>query len=440
MNDFTRRNFIKKTSALGAGIMLGAGLKAGSSEASDKNYGDEYILRGRETMEAVRATEVEKIERAAAMAASALAAGKKIYSEVTIGHMMHIETADDRIGNPALFRTLPGWASNPAEEYLKMQAGDFFITNYPVQHCMDAHNRGVKVVGVTSPFIPDEESGDSINPWAEGYFISHVSDLIIDSKTPHSEGIVDVTEIPAVPLFPGSALTLTLIYWMLNAELADKIAQDHASKPMEKALEYYNIAMERYNEAALQIGEIKQAGVIAAERILNGAKFYIYDKHNALTSEACGRASGLMLSNGINADLANLKYGDILVMGMNSSNDPQDIKVAQKAKKLGAWVVGIGPKGTDGITSGERTLQFVDVPLDNRSGDSWGCIGIKGRTKKICPTGGITNAMLFWAFQAQMVAEMVKRGEVPYIWMGFHIKEGRDYDNAMRPLFLKRGY
>lgn len=439
-NSISRRDFFKKTAVTGSGFALGNLLMMNRTLAFSRNYGDVFIQKGRETLCAVKSTEMEKIEQAAAKAAATLASGKNIYSEVTIGHMMFQETNNDRIGNPGIFKTLPREASNPPEVYQAMQPGDFFIANYPHQYCLDAHKRGVYVVGVTSPFVPDKNSGDYVNPWAEGYFMTQVSDLVIESYTPHSEGLVPIPEIPVAPVFPGSELTLSLIYWMLNAELADKIANGNSSKPLEKATEYYNIALQRYDEAARQIHTLKDAGANAAERILKGSKFYIYDKRNELVGEASGRASGLMLTNGIGPDLKTLKYGDILVIGAYSSDDKQDIDVAKRAREIGAWIVGIGPTGTEGDTSGERTLKLVDVPLDNRSPDQWGCIPIQGRAEKICPTSGITNAMLFWSFQAHMTGEMIERGAVPYIWMGFHLKGGREYDNAMRPFFMKRGY
>ncbi len=424
----------------GASAALSGILGALPVSARTKDYGDEFIKKGRKHLSLVREEESEHIERAAAMAAFSLSAGKKIYSEVTIGHMMFQETRDERMGNPKLFTTLPQWMGNSADEYLKMQKGDFLITNYPSQHCLDAHKRGVFVTGVTSPFVPDEKSAAYVNPWEEGYYIKHVSDLVIECKTPYTEGIVNVTEVPEIPLFPGSELTLALIYWMVNAELANKVTNGQDARSKEKAEEYFEILMARYDEAALQIAEIKQAAQIVAERVINGAKFYVYDQKGQLTSEACGRASGLMLTQETNAKLNKLKYGDILVLGAYSSNEPLDIDVAERAREKGAWVVGIGPLGTEGNSSGERTLKHVHLPLDNRSWDSWGCVSIKGMERRICPTSGIISAMLFWAFQAQMVTEMLKKGEVPYVWMGFHMKEGRDYDNVMRPLFLKRGY
>ncbi len=300
------------SSLFGAGTALSVIFGALPASSRTKDYGDEFIKKGRKHLLLVGEKEIEHIERAANMAASSLTAGQKIYSEVTIGHMMFQETRDERIGNPKLFRTLPKWMGNSADEYLKMQKGDFFMTNYPYQHCLDARARGVLVTGVTSPFVPDEKSAAHVNSWAEGYSIKQVSDIVIDCKTPHTEGIVNVTEIPEIALFPGSELTLALIYWMVNAELANKVMNGHNASSKKKAEEYFEILMARYDEAALQIADIKHGAQIAAERVINGAKFYVYERTGELTSEACQRASGLMLTQKTNAKLNNLKYGDFL--------------------------------------------------------------------------------------------------------------------------------
>jgi hypothetical protein len=35
---------------------------------------------------------------------------------------------------------------------------------------------------------------------------------------------------------------------------------------------------------------------------------------------------------------------------------------------------------------------------------------------------------------------MVRRGFVPWFWMGFFQVGGKEYDDAVRPFFLKQGY
>ena len=54
--------------------------------------------------------------------------------------------------------------------------------------------------------------------------------------------------------------------------------------------------------------------------------------------------------------------------------------------------------------------------------------------------GDIINNWLMWIFTAQFVDEMVRRGWVPWFWMGGFRVGGGEYNNANRPFFLEQGF
>ena len=63
-----------------------------------------------------------------------------------------------------------------------------------------------------------------------------------------------------------------------------------------------------------------------------------------------------------------------------------------------------------------------------------------GRTDPICPTSGIVGNVIQQMICAQWTDEMVRRGSVPYYWMGFFQAGGRPYDDAIRPHFEAQGF
>jgi len=48
--------------------------------------------------------------------------------------------------------------------------------------------------------------------------------------------------------------------------------------------------------------------------------------------------------------------------------------------------------------------------------------------------------MLMWIFTGQFIDEMVRRGWIPWFWMGFYQVGGKEYDDAIKQFFQKQGF
>ena len=82
----------------------------------------------------------------------------------------------------------------------------------------------------------------------------------------------------------------------------------------------------------------------------------------------------------------------------------------------------------------------VDDAFNTYSPESGGVLTVRGFDTTVCPTAGLTGLLVHWMLMAAWTDHMARRGEMPYYWQGFHERGGRDYDNAVRPYFMKRGY
>ena len=106
----------------------------------------------------------------------------------------------------------------------------------------------------------------------------------------------------------------------------------------------------------------------------------------------------------------------------------------KNTKEKGAFIIASGP-------STQRELKaLADVYFDNLSPEGGGLFEIKGIDGKVSTTGGVMNNWLMWIFTAQFVDEMVRRGWIPWFWIGGYTVGGGDYNKAARPFFFKQGF
>jgi uncharacterized phosphosugar-binding protein len=448
-DDLTRREVLKTTliTTIGAASMAtgcsnpGRGKSAAPSiaQAGAANpehtfghtiaFGDEYHARIIEIMEAVRRTEMPATEDVSARMAAAVRGGNSVWLQAKQGHMPRHELDMANSGNPGLFGSNGEWDDG---EYDKMRAGDVLVTNYINDNVARVRKAGVYVAGVTVSYqdTPSAPRG-LINPNANGWYLSDVSDVIIDSHSPMEQGIVTCPEIPEMKIAPSSANPLTAVFWMLTAEGANKLANP-ASKGAPMAERFLDTTIERITAAYQpQRERIFEAAATAAKKIGAGARFHVTSDHRGVEEEATGTASGPMMTNAFRKEK---RKGDVHLLAAIEPDSPKIITEAKVAREKGQYVVSIGPAGSKEIAA------VSDVFIDNHCPEGGGLVEVPGYAERIGAAGGILNNILAWCFTAQMVDEMVRRGWVPWFWMGFYLRGGKEYDEAVGPLFQRQGF
>jgi hypothetical protein len=91
-------------------------------------------------------------------------------------------------------------------------------------------------------------------------------------------------------------------------------------------------------------------------------------------------------------------------------------------------------------TSGARLFKEVDAAFHTCCDERAGVIEVDGFPEKVSPLTGLTGNLVHWMLTAQWADHMARRGEMPYFWQGMHETGGMEYDEMVRPYFLKRGY
>ena len=380
------------------------------------------------------AGETELVGELTSRAATVVRQGHTVWTAMADGHMPHVEQRADRLGSPGIMKDEKGL------QHLK--AGDMLFTNYCNKEVLAVRERGVYVVAVTVSYRDNEfrPAGftDESHSNPDGLKLKDVSNIILHSHTPYTQGLVRAPEIPEFTLCPSSQTGLGALHWMLNAELANKLANP-AAKTVEKSVEYLEILVDRIGQIARHREQLRETAVAMTRRIRQGGRWFVRSlAHTGLSSEMVHVASGPMIVNA--GDWSAKPRENVMLVSTIHPSHAGEMKIAQAARQEGALVIGIGPTTLDGETPPQGTFAHCQVHFENFSPESHGVIRIPGRQQPICPTTGLTTNVIQQMLCAQWVDEMVRRGAVPYFFQGGYQQGGSEYNAAMRIHFERQGF
>jgi uncharacterized phosphosugar-binding protein len=247
-----------------------------------------------------------------------------------------------------------------------------------------------------------------------------------------------LTPVPHLKILPTSPITV-VEYWTIMAQLSRNLAEKDTSGAFDMAAAYLDTLMGRLDAFHERfIGDVNTAGEKMAERILKGGRMIPWSSRDELFIEASGTAGGLMGIYPLKPD--SLTVNDVVIIATASATPEKEMEMARKVRARGAFLIGIFPfRREDGIST-EPLRSLCDMSFDNLSGDVYGVFRVKGYKDKIIPTQVMMNNYIYWALTGAYVQSMESRGIAPYYWMSFHVPGGKEYDDSIRPLFLKRGY
>jgi len=378
--------------------------------------------------------EAELVGELSSRAARVVRNNRTIWTSMNDGHMPHWEQRSDRQGSPGIMKDQASWKP--------LKAGDMLFTNHCNKQVLAARERGVFVVAVTVSYIDNEfrPAGftDESHSNPDGLKLKDVSNVILHSHTPYTQGLVRAPEIPEFTLCPSSQTGLGALHWMLNAELASRLKSPGA-KPGQVGLQYLDTLVNRIKRIATHRDRIRETAVEMTQRIRRGGRWFVRAAaHKGLVSEMEHVASGAMIVNW--GDWSAKPRNNVLLVSTITPNHSKETKAAQKARSEGALVIGIGPKTLDGKTPRDGLFSHCHVTLENFSPESHGVIRIPGRKKPICPTTGLTTNVIQQMLCAQWTDEMVRRGSVPYFFQGGYQQGGSEYNAAMKIHFERQGF
>ncbi len=395
----------------------------------------------------IRDTQIGNIVRAMEAAHESKRKGGTIYSNLYYGHYAQYAGSRNRPGQPWV---LPHYAALTKEQFASMKPGDFLLTNYADQARREARDRGVFVAGVTNNYMRFYKTPpDGMNPNRMEVSIEDVSTMVIDSQVPWNNGLVATPKIPHFRLCPSSGISQYAVYWACTASLAALIGSKGGNNGAELAGGYLSMTLDRFERIRTDRPKIDRIARKWADLTLyKNARLYVYGRPlaidgnhpplNMFANDAVDTASSAMWPRLY--DESKVTSRDIVLIGSEYSDHPGDLETARKAKERGAYTVAFCPYATEGDASGPRLFKAVDDALNTYCDERAGVLAVPGYDEKICPLTGLAGNLLLWMLTAQWAEHMLLRGEIPYFWMNHDERGGREYDNAVEPYFMQRGY
>lgn len=397
-------------------------------------FGEEYFQNAVKLITAIR-DDAPIIAEVSTKAVEALRAGHDVYANVVTGHMPTYELVNEREGNPAQF-IFNGHDANTPEEYAAMGPGDMLLTNRVSPEVKAARDAGAYVVVYTTCYVNNRWTPPGeVHPNENDLMPEDVASRVIESHIPWKQGLVNIPQIPEMPVFPGSANGSCTIHWMITAEVAHATATGGLPDGT-RGREYADLLLGRLAEMFDQeFDRMKAAAPTAARRIIDGGHYFVLSGNEGIRSEASGVAAGLMMPNAFDARPAD-EGGDkdVTLIAAVNAHDAEELAWADEARGNGHYIVGIGPADHDDLRS------RCDVYFSNQCTEPEGVLQIPGRDEKICPATGVMNNVMMQMFSAQFSDEMCRRGAVPYFYMGGYRTVGGTYNELTRKFFNERGF
>lgn len=437
MAKLSRRGLLKTGAALAvsSAATVNATTKADAADRAGAKYnwghsidfGEQYFVRSEEILSNIRRTELPLIGDVSSRMAQCVAKGGKVFYDAYVGHMGNFECLEENKGNPGLI------TSNPKSVKPELlQAGDILVTSNVNAKVKVARDRGVYVVGVPVCYIDHEGAPRGfVTPNENGWLLADTSSVILKSYIPHTQGIVDCPQVPEMKICPSAASPLASLFWMVQCELANKI-KNSGAKAVDKSAAFLDVILSRLRDAyRRQKDYIFDQTPTVAKRIAAGAGYHCTSDHAGVAREASGIANGPMMTN---ANRKKMKKGDVYLLATIEPDSPKILEEAKQARELEMFIISIAP------ASSAALRKQSDVFIDNLCPEGGGLLDVAGFPTKIGTAGGILNNLLMWIFTAQFIDEMVRRGHIPWFFMGLHQVGGKEYNQGVRPCFLQQGF
>ncbi len=379
--------------------------------------------------------ELAQVEELAARAAHVVRAGGTVYASLNFGHLAQVETAPARHGNPGIMKAHGGWAST---DFDIVGPGDMVFTNDCARKVRAARDRGGYIVAVTTCYINNEFRAAGLTcPNEDDLLLRDVASEVLHSHVPAEQGLCRAAEIPNLTLCPSVGTGTGALFWMLNAALASRLADEPGARP-SRARQYLDVLGERVEALEEYVGPIQELAQTMAERVLAGGTWHVRSPEFAgLESELHWVECGPMIVNNGPWEAAR---PNILLLSAVSPAHPEEVALAVAKEREGALVVAIAPTRPTAPASSGSLLAAVAAGFDSLSPEPDGVIRIDSHRDAICPTTALVANIIQQMICAQWTEEMICRGASPGFFRGINQVGGRDHNAAGMQRFHERGY
>lgn len=172
--------------------------------------------------------------------------------------------------------------------------------------------------------------------------------------------------------------------------------------------------------------EITRSADIAADRLVAGGNLYV-GGDNGFVSESFIRSGGMMMAQ-VCKDTSPISAGDVLLVGSLANDEQAVLKLCQRAKDAGAYVVLISPA----FGAGAALEKLCDMHVVNFAGPD--PVVPVGGGKRAGPASALYNVTALWAYTAELVGACTRRGRIPKMWQSVVVPGGRERNKRYHPV------
>ena len=226
------------------------------------------------------------------------------------------------------------------------------------------------------------------------------------------------------------SLRIALLFLLAVALPAVAVHADEAPR----ARAYFDWAQQNIKDAKADLPAITAAANAVAPLIVQGKDLGIQER--SIATELGGRAGGFYMIKGRRA-----KLGDIVLYPIASRPAAETDEKAfvqniiddmQKFKTAGSLVIAIASvKQLEKLELLETAKKATDHLLDNHAPAVDGMFK-DASGKDIIPTYPVANAVIGWAFSAELYAAITREGKTPAMYQSVAIEGARERNNALK--------
>jgi uncharacterized phosphosugar-binding protein len=192
---------------------------------------------------------------------------------------------------------------------------------------------------------------------------------------------------------------------------------------MSAALDFLHAVQGMLEELGrTQLETIGRAGDLCAEALLAGHHIYLNPLGtHAIATEVTHRAGGFVDPRILSPDGAELRAGDVVIVGTNAGYDAITVGVALRCRALGVRTVAITTVAyekaiTSADPSGKTLHEVADVCIDQGGVAGDALLRLDGLDVPIIPPSGVLCVAAVWMVFAAAAERMVALGKPPLVY------------------------
>jgi uncharacterized phosphosugar-binding protein len=434
----------------------------------------QYLGKVREMLLWIESTQSDSLMEAAYVIAQTVKNGGRCWSNWDMGHNFRYDIFPDRNGDPGIFTI--GYDANFSKK------GDLFLVSLYGGAYDDMLEKDIYIIGGPAPHMASNKGDEELREEVKSWNPRPYAKLWIETNISRLGAIMDIPG-STVKAGPASGIIGMTTFWMMMADACRILARDgvildvQGDEPVlggketnytwerNKPVSLHEPLMDNYLTELLdqitmieaEMGHISKAADMVVDTVLAGGTVYVYSRYrNSLAVESNTRRGGLSMFIGIfdGGDESDFKIShahveqmpltskDCVIMGFTKPDDEVDLDNFRKFRKAGMKIASIGPMTRDFYAPKGPTIPRASDIHIGRMSDSYGLFVIPGFNRKVCPTSGAVNNLIFFALSLEIIERFRERtgGDVPGIFANVALKNGRPQMGHMIELYRETGW